>query len=442
MNRYQAITLRNFDRIPQISRLSENTKFAIRVVGSVLPFRVNNYVVDELIDWDQAPNDPLFRLTFPQKDMLRPSHFAAVAAGLNGGMSKEKFGLLINQIRASLNPHPAGQMEHNVPHLDGKPVSGIQHKYRETVLFFPSQGQTCHAYCTFCFRWPQFVGVQALKFAARESNTLVRYLRMHPEVTDVLFTGGDPMIMKASVLEAYLEPILKARLPNLHTIRIGSKSLGYWPYKYLTDADAEETLNVFRRVRDYGLNVSFMAHFNHDRELDSRAVQLASERILQAGVQIRTQSPVMRHINDDPTIWAGMWRKQVDLGMIPYYMFIARNTGAQKYFSVPLVKAWEIFRQAYSGVSGICRTVRGPSMSAKPGKIQILGAPVIRGEKTFSLRFLQGRNPDWVQQPFFAAFDRQATWLTELRPAFGQADFFFSRKFEQPKTFSLMASMD
>jgi L-lysine 2,3-aminomutase len=150
----------------------------------------------------------------------------------------------------------------------------------------------------------------------------------------------------------------------------------------------------------------------------------------------------MRHINDDPAIWASMWRKQVDLGMIPYYMFIARNTGAQAYFSVSLVKAWRIFQKAYSTVSGVCRTVRGPSMSAKPGKIQILGAPVIRGEKTISLRFLQGRNPDWVQRPFFAKYDQHAIWLTDLRPAFGQQEFFFNRKYERPQTFSLLASMD
>lgn len=442
MKRYQAITLRNFHQVPQISELSESARFAIRVVGSVLPFRVNNYVVDELIDWDQVPDDPIFRLTFPQKEMLKPHHFAAVAAALKEGMHKDKLKLLIEQIRASLNPHPAKQMEANVPHLEGRPIPGIQHKYRETVLFFPSQGQTCHAYCTFCFRWPQFVGNQSLKFAARESDTLVRYLRAHPEVTDVLFTGGDPMIMKASVLQAYIEPILKARLPSLHTIRIGSKSLGYWPYKYLTDDDAEEILRLFRRIREHGLNLSFMAHFNHGRELDSQAVQLASERILQTGAQIRTQSPVMRHINDQSATWASMWRRQVDLGMIPYYMFVARNTGAQQYFSVPLVEAWKIFQRAYSRVSGICRTVRGPSMSATPGKIQILGIPEIRGEKTISLRFLQGREPEWVQRPFFAKYDPRATWFTELRPAFGQRDFFFDRKFSQPFHAPLQASLD
>jgi L-lysine 2,3-aminomutase len=125
-------------------------------------------------------------------------------------------------------------MEHNVPEIDGVKLTGMQHKYRQTVLFFPAKGQTCHAYCTFCFRWPQFVGMNEWKFAMHETELLVSYLRNHPEVTDVLFTGGDPMIMKTKMLAAYIEPLLeKVNLPNLQTIRIGTKALGYWPYRFL-----------------------------------------------------------------------------------------------------------------------------------------------------------------------------------------------------------------
>jgi hypothetical protein len=107
-------------------------------------------------------------------------------------------------------------------------------------------------------------------------------------------------------------------------------------------------------------------------------------------------------------------------------MFIARNTGAHHYFSVPLVEAWQIFKQAYQSVSGICRTVRGPSMSSLPGKVQIVAISEICGEKTIILQMLQGRNPDWVRRPFFASYDENATWLDELKPAFGQEKFFFS----------------
>jgi hypothetical protein len=113
------------------------------------------------------------------------------------------------------------------------------------------------------------------------------------------------------------------------------------------------------------------------------------------------------------------------MNMIPYYMFVERDTGSKSFFEVPLVEAWNIFRDAYQHVSGVCRTVRGPSMSATPGKVQILGVSEIAGEKVFTLRFIQGRNPDWVARPFFAKFDPKAMWLDQLQPAFGETEFFF-----------------
>ncbi|MCC7364752.1 MAG: lysine 2,3-aminomutase [Dehalococcoidia bacterium] len=423
-DRYQAYTSHNYRDIPQVRRLSEAQRRAIDVVSQVLPFKTNNYVIDQLIDWDAVPTDPMFVLNFPQEGMLRPADFARMAALIDSGAPRDAVRAAADEIRLSLNPHPAGQMEHNVPELDGVRLSGLQHKYPETVLFFPSNGQTCHAYCTFCFRWPQFVGMDGLQFAMREVSLLVAYLRRHPEVTNVLFTGGDPMVMRTDRLAAYVDAILEARIPHLTTIRFGTKSLGYWPYRFMGE-DGEQLLALFRRIRAAGLHVAVMAHFNHPRELSTPAVREAIERIRETGAQVRTQSPVMRNINDDPAAWRDMWREQVRLGAIPYYMFVARDTGAKHYFEVPLVRAWEIFHQAYQQVSGLARTVRGPSMSCEPGKVAVLGPATVRGERVLTLMLLQGRNPDWVTRPFFAAYDEQATWMDELRPAFGETRFFF-----------------
>ncbi len=433
--KYKAYSLNNFRDIPQVQSLTEEQQFDIEVVGNVLPFKTNNYVVDELIQWDNVPEDPMFVLTFPQKDMLIPEHFEEMAAVLRQGGDKAQIKETANRIRVQLNPHPAGQMEYNVPELDGTKLTGIQHKYRETVLFFPSNGQTCHAYCTFCFRWPQFVGMDEWKFAMRETELLVKYLQEHPEVTDVLFTGGDPLIMKAKNLSSYIQPLLDADIPNLQTIRLGTKALGYWPYKFLTDPDATDTLQLFEKVVKSGKNLAVMAHFNHPAELSTEAVKEAIQKVRATGAQIRTQSPIMRNINDAADIWADMWRKQVNLNCIPYYMFMARDTGAQHYFTVPLVKAWNIFRDAYMRVSGVCRTVRGPSMSCTPGKVQMLGVSEVpfdgTTKKIMTFRFLQGRNPEWVDRPFFAEFDTEAGWIDDLVPAFGEDQFFFEEELQQ-----------
>jgi len=426
--KYKSYSLSNYRQLSQIAALSEEQRFAVEVVGQIFPFKTNSYVVEDLIDWSNVPEDPCFNLNFPQAEMLQPRHFSTIADLLKRGASRGELLVAANKIRYELNPHPAGQLHDNVPSMDGVMLHGMQHKYKETVLFFPSQGQACHAYCTFCFRWPQFVGMNELKFEARQVELLVKYLKAHSEITDVLFTGGDPLVMNSNVLASYIDPLLEADLPNLTTIRIGTKSLAYWPYRFVSDPDTEDLLNLFRKVNAADKRLSIMAHFNHPRELQTPVARLALQRIRETGAEIHTQTPLLNHINADPALWIELWREQVRLGCLPYYMFIVRDTGAQHYFGVPLVQAWDIFREAYRAVSGLARSVRGPVMSAHPGKIHVVGVNDLNGTKLINLQFLQGRNPEWVLKPFYAEYDAQALWLSDLKPAFGAERFFFEDK--------------
>ena len=421
-SRYLAYTDKNIDTIPQFKALTSEQRTAIRAVSRVLPFRVNNYVIDELIDWDDIPRDPIFQLTFPQEGMLTPADFDCIRSLMEEEAPEERIQEAVHKIRLRLNPHPAGQMDLNVPALDGEPQAGMQHKYRETVLFFPSQGQTCHAYCTYCFRWAQFVGMDEFKFSNNEAASLVRYLEQHSEVRDVLITGGDPMIMRTSVLEAYIEPLLK--IESLHSIRIGTKALAWWPNRFVTENDADGLLKLFERVVESGKHLALMAHYSHPREMSTPVSDLAIRRIQQTGATIRSQAPLIRNVNDYADVWAAMWQKQVDLGVIPYYMFVERDTGPKQYFDVPLHRALDIFARGIRQVSGLGRTVRGPSMSCTPGKVLVDGVAEIDGEKVFVLKFLQGRDPNWTNRVFFAHYDEAASWIDDLKPAFSEQFFF------------------
>ena len=424
-------TLRNFESIPQIQKLSPDDIFAIKVVANVLPFRTNNYIVEELIDWDKAPFDPMFQLTFMQKGMLSEYQYNKMALALKRNQPKHEIKRIADSIRMELNPHPAGQMTANVPFFDEKPVKGVQHKYRETVLIFPSSGQTCHAYCTFCFRWAQFVGMNGLKFATDESKKFQEYLKSHKEVSDVLITGGDPMVMSLSKLEAYIEPLLHPDFDHIRNIRIGTKSLAYWPYKFVNDPDSYGILNLFEKVMNSGKHLAIMGHYSHWVELQTEIARKAIRRLRNVGVKIRTQSPVIKHVNDNSAIWVRLWKDQVNLGLIPYYMFIERDTGSKDYFELPISRVFNIYRDAYKSVSGLHRTVRGPSMSATPGKVAVEGIANIRGERVFVLNFIQARNPDWVKRPFFAKYDETSTWLDQLTPAFGNSRFFYEDELEE-----------
>lgn len=429
--RYRAITRNDIDRLAQLRALHPDDVLAMKAVAAVLPFRVNEYVVDELIDWTDLPDDPVFQLTFPQEGMLAPADLARMKDLVRSGAGPRRVLEAARKIQHSMNPHPAGQMELNVPRAGGHALPGLQHKYRETVLFFPSQGQTCHAYCTYCFRWAQFVGIDDLKFAAREADTLKRYLLDHPEVQSVLFTGGDPMIMKTSVLRKYLEPLLDPRLEHLESIRIGTKATAYWPYRFLTDPDADDLMKLFGEVRRAGRHLAIMAHYSHPRELEPPAAQAAVRRLVAAGAVVRCQAPIIRRVNDSSAAWADLWRTQAALGAIPYYMFVERDTGPKRYFELPLDRALEVFTKAYRRVTGLARTVRGPSMSATPGKVHVTGVAEVHGEKVFVLSFLQARDPKWVNRPFFAKWDPEATWLTDLKPAFGERSFFFKSSMDE-----------
>jgi L-lysine 2,3-aminomutase len=416
---YRPIVPGNVARTRYWRRLNADTREAIEVVSLVLPFRTNEYVLGRLVDWGRAPDDPLFRLTFPHRDMLSSRDYARLQGARRRG-DPAALARVVGEVREGLNPHSQGQSTCNVPELDGRPLAGVQHKYHETVLFFPSAGQSCHAFCTYCFRWSQFVDEPDLRFAGPDASELVAYLHRHPEVTDVLVTGGDPLTMSARRLRDYVDPLLAPELESLVNLRIGTKAPASWPHRFLTDDDADDLLRLFDAVVCSGRHLAIMVHYVHPRELSTPEAEAAIARIRATGAEVRTQAPLVRHINDDPRVWVELWRKAVRLGVVPYYMFVARDTGASAYFEMPLVRAYQIFRDAYARVSGLARTVRGPVMSALPGKVRVVGFQNVDGRRAFVLDFLQAREPSLVRRPFFARYDPEACWFDELRPLEGE----------------------
>ena len=437
---YRVNTRNDLPRIGEMLGLSTEQITDMRAVSAVLPFKVNDYVIEHLIDRDDIPRDPIFQLTFPQRGMLEDDDFQRMRDLVATEAPDAEIRLAADEIRAKLNPHPAGQLDLNKPRFGGDTLEGMQHKYNETLLFFPAQGQTCHAYCTYCFRWAQFIGDGDLKFASREAGQLAQYVRDNPQISSVLITGGDPMVMKTKFLRQYIESLLD--IPHLDSIRIGTKALAYWPYRFTEGEDADDFLRLIEQVRAAQKHFALMAHSSHPRELEPAPARDAIQRVLSAGAAIRCQAPLIRHVNDHQDIWADLWRKQVQLGAVPYYMFVERDTGARSYFEVPLARAYHIFTRAYRQVSGLARTVRGPSMSATPGKALIDGIAEVGGERVFVMKFLQGRNPDWVNRVFFAKFNPHACWLDDLEPAFGEDVFFYEPELEKMMTSGIRKTPD
>ncbi|MEU3838642.1 lysine 2,3-aminomutase [Streptomyces sp. NPDC028635] len=410
--RFRAFGPRHIDEIADRYGLAPETRETVRRISLVLPFRVNGYVLDQLIDWDRGAEDPLFQLTFPQPGMLTEEDERELEKLSADPADRLLLREAVSAIRRRLNPHPSGQQQLNVPTHNGAALPGLQHKYRETVLYFPSQGQTCHAYCTYCFRWAQFVGDADLRFAAPDPSGLLAHLADHPDVHDVLITGGDPMVMSTERLRRHVEPLLGVE--SVRTVRIGTKSVAYWPQRFVTDPDADDVLRLFEEVVASGRQLAVMAHFSHPRELSTGLARQALRRIRDTGAVIYCQAPLISHVNDDAEVWARLWRAELAAGAVPYYMFVERDTGPQDYFKVPLARATEIFQDAYRTLPGLARTVRGPVMSATPGKVVVDGIDETGPERWFQLRMLQARDPSLVGRPFRARYDPDAAWLHDL----------------------------
>jgi L-lysine 2,3-aminomutase len=375
-------------------------------------------VVDYLIDWENYETDPIYILNFPNKNMLRPERYEQLKQAIETGSPQKELDDLIMKIRLEMNPHPAQQMT-NVPVMGGEELKGVQHKYRDIVLFFPSQGQTCHAHCTFCFRWPQFVKELDMKFSMREIGKVMEYIRRNPDINEILFTGGDPLIMDPATISKYFDAILAERPSNLKNIRFGTKSLTYWPFAFLPQFsdEGQELLDLFKRITDNGFHLAFMAHFNHPNELDNEVVQEAIYNVRQTGAEIRTQAPILNNINKSSKVWARMWKKQISLGLIPYYMFIERETGPYNYFEIPLAEVYQIYQEAIRETGSFAKTVTGPVMSAAKGKAHIMGVVEnpADGNKYFMMQYVRHRDYRETFRPFFLEYNEEATWLNQLK---------------------------
>lgn len=424
--RFITYNAKNYREIEYMRYIPEKVKREIDIVSQVIPFKTNNYVVDYLIDWENYRNDPIYILNFPNKEMLTSEQYTRLADALSKKSSNGLLNKTIYDIRMEMNPHPAQQMT-NVPVLKGEELKGMQHKYRDIVLFFPSQGQTCHAHCTFCFRWPQFIKDLDLKFSMREIEKVIAYIREQECINEILFTGGDPMVMDPGTLSKYIQALIDAKIPHLQNIRFGTKSLSYWPFTFLPkyNPEANEMLDVLKRITDSGMHLSIMAHFNHPNELEPIVLKEAVDQLKQCGAEIRTQAPVLKHINDNSEAWARMWKLQVQKGMVPYYMFIERETGPYEYFSVPLTRVYDIYHKAMRETGSFAKTVTGPVMSASQGKVQILGVVTnpLDNKPYFMMQYVRNRDYKQTFKPFFMEYDEKATWVDQLKtvPAYEPA---------------------
>ena len=352
-------------KLTDVPQLSDQERQRLAPVADKFVFRANDYYID-LIDWDD-PEDPIRQLIIPREEEL-----------LNWGELDASNEAAITVAR------------------------GVQHKYIDTVLLLCNE--VCGAYCRYCFRKRLFMDDN--DETTNDITEGLSYIAEHPEVNNVLLTGGDPLLMSPRRLR---EIIGKLRaIPHVKIIRLGSKMPAFDPWRILGNQQVQD---IFREFSLPEKRIYLMAHFDHPRELTKEAIA-GIEAAIACGVICVNQCPLIAGVNDSADVLAELFEKLSFIGCPPYYLFQGRPTEGNEPYEVPIVRGWDIFCQATNRGSGLGRRARYV-MSHETGKIQILAVDA----NHIYLKYHEAKNPDDLGKFMIFHRDDEAFWLDQLEPA-------------------------
>jgi lysine 2,3-aminomutase len=233
-------------------------------------------------------------------------------------------------------PDPIGDLGHS-------PVPGIVHRYPDRVLLKPLH--VCPVYCRFCFR-REMVGPAGLgTLGAEQIDSALAYIHAHPEIWEVVITGGDPLILSPRRIGDIM--VRLGLIPQVKVVRFHTRVPVVAPQSV-----TEDLVAALRSDRSKAVYV--VLHANHPRELTAEA-RAACARLIDAGVPMLSQSVLLRGVNDRAETLEALMRALVETRIKPYYLHhpdLAPGTG---HFRVPLATGQDIVRALRGRVSGLCQ---------------------------------------------------------------------------------------
>ena len=309
----------------QIKQISTHQQAVLKEVTDKFIFRCNDYYLS-LIDFND-PDDPIRKIIIPDIQEL----------GQWGRLD------------------PSDEKAYTV-------MPGLEHKYNSTALLLVSN--VCDGICRYCFRKRVFIDSQ--NDYLQDVPAALKYIKEHPEITNVLLTGGDPLTLPTSKLESIVSGLRE--IDHIEIIRIGTRIPAFNPQKIIDDS---ALLEMVTKYSTDSKAIYIMTHFLHRRELTSTAVK-ALGLLRKAGAIMTSQAPLIRGVNDSPDSLAELLAKLSHIGVAPYYIFQCRPSLGNRAYTVPIEEGYEIFTQAISKVSGLAKRPRFV-ISHSSGKIEIVG---------------------------------------------------------------------
>ncbi len=312
-------------KLDQVEQLDSKARDRLKPVTDKFSFRANDYYLS-LIDWDD-PDDPIRRIIIPHEHEL------------------DQWGRL----------DPSDESAFTV-------IPGLEHKYNSTALLLTSN--VCGGICRYCFRKRVFINSRST--CLRDVPAAMQYIKSHQEITNVLLTGGDPLMQATSQIADIIRRLRE--IDHVEIIRIGTRMPVFNPYRIIDDPDFLEMIGTYSTERK---KIYMMTHFVHPRELTDVAAS-AIHLMQRAGAVIANQTPLVRGLNDRPEVLAELLARLSFVGAVPYYIFQCRPALGNKCYTVPIEEGYEIVEGAKSLVSGLAKRVRYV-MSHATGKIEIIG---------------------------------------------------------------------
>jgi len=348
--------------INKIKGLSSKEKEELAPVVEQFSFRAHEHYLS-LINWED-PKDPLKRVILPQKEELIPW-------GRLDASSEKNFSIF----------------------------PGLQHKYTSTAVLLISN--VCGGFCRFCFRKRLFLHPDVNEYI-HDFEPVFSYLENHPEINNVLLTGGDGLLVSTNKLKKIISRLREIK--HIKIIRIGTKLLAFNPYRILKDPELLEL------IKNYSLpekRIYIMTHFNHPQEISPQSIK-AANLLIKAGAILANQTPFLKGVNDDPYTLASLFKKLSYIGIPPYYVFICRPTIGNFVFSVPIEKALVTFQKAQMMCSGLAKRAR-LTMSHSTGKIE----PIALTQEHIIFRYHRAADSEQSGEVMFFKRNPHAYWFDD-----------------------------
>lgn len=254
---------------------------------------------------------------------------------------------------------PIGDQAHS-------PVKGIVHRYPDRVLL--KAVHICPVYCRFCFR-REMVGPQGDgTLSPEELSAAFGYIREHPEIWEVILTGGDPLVLSPRRLAAIMRGL--AEIPHVKIVRFHTRVPVVEPDRI----DAA----MIAALKESGKVVYIALHANHPREMTD-AARAACARLVDAGFPMVSQTVLLRGVNDDPAVLCDLMKAFVETRIKPYYLHhpdLAPGTG---HFRLDIAEGQKIVSALRGTISGLCQPTYVLDIPGGHGKA-VIGESAVRGE--------------------------------------------------------------